>query len=70
MRLGPGLATAVRSELLDSDGDGITDHVSYYRTGDLGLELGDKTACFSGLVESVNEVTIEFDICKNVKVNA
>ena len=70
LRLGPGLATAVRSELLDSDGDGITDHVSYYRTGDLGLELGDKTACFSGLVESVNEVTIEFDICKNVKVNA
>ncbi len=70
LRLGPGFASAVRFELSDSDGDGITDHVSYYRTGDLGLEPGDKTACFSGLVESVNGVAIEFDICKNVKVNA
>ena len=70
LRLGPNSAPAIRHELLDSDGDGITDHVSYFRTGDLGLELDDKTACFSGLVESMNGLAIEFEICKNVKVKS
>jgi hypothetical protein len=68
LRLGPNSAPAIRHELLDSDGDGVTDHVSYFRTGDLGLELDDKSACFSGLVESMNGLAIEFEICKNVKV--
>jgi hypothetical protein len=68
LRMGPDLAAAIRHELMDSDGDGLTDHVSYFRTGDLGLSLGDKTACVSGAVETAHGNTVEFDICKNVKV--
>jgi hypothetical protein len=68
LTLGPGSAAATRYELEDSDEDGITDHISYYRTGDLGLNVGDKTACISGSIDTQNGQTVEFEICKNVKV--
>ena len=69
LRFGPGSALATRYELSDFNEDGITDHTSYYMTGDLGLAPGDKTACLSGMVETQNGRAIEFNICKNVKVS-
>jgi hypothetical protein len=70
LRLGPGSAAATRYELDDSDNDGIIDHISYYRTVDLGLNEDDKTACLSGSVESHTGQTVEFEICKAVKVKS
>lgn len=70
LRLGPSLATILRTELGDSDGDGITDHISYYRTGDLGLEVGDKTACLTGSIETQSGKIVDFEVCKNVKVSS
>jgi hypothetical protein len=70
LRLGPASAAATHYELADSDEDGITDHISYYRTGDLGLNIGDKTACLSGSIDTQNGQTVEFEICKNVKVKS
>lgn len=70
LALGPASAPAEWSELTDVNADGFIDHVSYYRTGDLGLEAGDKKICLSGNVETENGVTVEFNICKTVKVKA
>ncbi|HKU50071.1 MAG TPA: Ig-like domain-containing protein [Nitrososphaera sp.] len=67
--LGPNSAPAVRYELSDFNADGFTDHISYYRTGDLGLQLGDKTACLTGSVDTANgNSSVEFSVCRNVKV--
>ena len=68
LTLGPNSAPATRYELSDADGDGTTDHISFYRTDDLGLNPDDKTACLAGSVESQSGNTVEFEICKNVKV--
>ncbi len=69
LRMGPNSASITRSELTDVNDDGITDHISYYRTGDLGLKLGDKNACLSGTVETENANAVEFSECKKVKVS-
>jgi hypothetical protein len=68
LELGPDTASATRYEQLDSNGDGLIDHISYYRTGDLGLGEGDKSACFSGSVTSENGITVKFYTCQTVKV--
>lgn len=68
LRFGPNLAPSTSYELSDFNGDGFTDHISYYRTGDLGLEPGDKKACLSGNIETESGSVIEFNICKNIKV--
>ncbi|HMD80511.1 MAG TPA: hypothetical protein VKE92_04330, partial [Anaerolineales bacterium] len=68
LELGPNTASATRYEQSDSNGDGLIDHISYYRTGDLGLSEGDKSACFSGSVETENGITVKFYTCETVKV--
>ena len=68
LELGPDTASATRYELLDSNGDGLVDHISYYRTGDLGLDSIDDSACFSGTVTSVNGNNVKFYTCINVEV--
>lgn len=70
LELGPNAANPVWWETSDVNSDGFTDHVSYYRTGDLGLAAGEKIACFSGTVETLNGNLVAFTSCKNVKVFA
>jgi hypothetical protein len=68
LRLGPNSAAAARFDVSDFNNDGFEDHMSYYRTGDLGLKSGDKKFCFSGAIETENNAIVNFNICKNIKV--
>jgi hypothetical protein len=69
LRFGPGLAEATSVELVDVNSDGFMDLLGYYATGDLGLNVGDKTACLSGSVEMNDDDLFPFMICRNVKVS-
>ncbi|MCI0561501.1 MAG: PKD domain-containing protein, partial [Nitrososphaera sp.] len=68
LTFGPGFAPAISFELVDFNSDGYTDLVSYHRTGDLGLQEEDKTACLSGSIEMNSDDVFEFSVCRNVKV--
>lgn len=70
LALGPDQAPAIWFEHVDSNGDGLDDHISYYRTGDLGLTPGEKSVCFTGSVEGQSGSAIEFNKCWTVKVKA
>lgn len=65
---GPDSAPALRSELVDFNEDGHPDHISYYRTVDIGLVNGDRIACLTGSLQGSNGNDVPFSICKNVKV--
>jgi hypothetical protein len=69
LRFGPGLAEASSIELVDVNSDGFTDLLGHYRTGDLGLNVGDKTACLSGEVQMNGGDLFQFAVCRNVKVS-
>ncbi len=69
LRFGPGLAEATSIEFIDVNSDGFTDLLGYYRTGDLGLNVGDKTACLSGDTEMNGGDIFPFTVCRNVKVS-
>ncbi len=70
LRFGPGLAEATSIELVDVNSDSFTDLLGYYRTGDLGLNIGDKTACLSGSVQMNDDDLFQFTVCRNVKVSS
>ncbi len=69
LRFGPGLAEATSIEFIDVNSDGFTDLLGHYRTGDLGLKVGDKTACLSGTIEMNDGDIFPFTVCRNVKVS-
>jgi hypothetical protein len=69
LRFGPGLAEASSIDLVDVNSDGFTDLLGDYRTGDLGLNVGDKTACLSGAVQMNGDDLFQFTVCRNVKVS-
>jgi hypothetical protein len=70
LHFGPGLAEASSIEWVDVNSDSFTDLLGYYRTGDLGLNVGDKTACLSGSVQMNDDDLLQFTVCRNVKVSS
>jgi hypothetical protein len=68
LRFGPNLAEALSFEITDFNDDGIADLVSNYRTGDLGLEMGDNAACLQGSIELDSGMETPFTVCQKVKV--
>jgi hypothetical protein len=69
LRFGPGLAEATSIEFTDVNSDGFTDLSGHFRTGDLGLNVNDKTACLSGSIEMNDGDIFPFTVCRNVKVS-